>query len=375
MRVLVACFCWLLPLLAAASGLTVDERGKLLLQGVPFRGIGVNYYDAFTRTLGLVPRTDYDAGFQALAARGIPFARFSAGGYWPQDWALYETNRTLYFARLDGVVQSAQQHGIGLIPSLFWNLGTVPDLMKEPCNCWGAANSRTIAFMRAYTCELVTRYAASSAIWGWEFGNEYNLAADLPNALEHRPQVAASLGTPACRTAEDEVTHADIRAALREFALEVRKQDLERIIISGNAFPRLSAWHQAKERSWVADAPSQFAEMLGADNPSPVNTVCGRGYDLAADIGRFDQAVKVAQAVGKPLFIGEFGVPGHDTGDSKFKFARILSAIETNHIPLAALWVYDFAGQVKDWSVTATNDRNWQLEAIAAANKRMQLSR
>jgi len=49
--------------------------------------------------------------------------------------------------------------------------------------------------------------------------------------------------------------------------------------------------------------------------------------------------------------------------------------IETNHIPLAALWVYDFAGQVKDWDVTTTNDRNWQLEAIAAANKRMQSSR
>lgn len=376
MRVLAACLCWLVSLLAAvASGLTVDERGELLLRGVPFRGIGVDYYDAFTRTLGPVPRTDYDAGFGALAARRIPFARFSAGGYWPQDWALYETNRTEYFARLDGVVQSAQQHGIGLIPSLFWNLSTVPDLMKEPCNRWGTANSQTIAFMHAYTRELVIRYASSPAIWGWEFGNEYNLAADLPNALEHRPAVAPALGTPAYRTAEDEVTHADVRLALREFAIEVRKQDSQRIIISGNATPRPSAWHQAKERSWAADTPAQFAEMLAADNPSPVNTLSVRGYDLAADIGRLDQASKLARANRKPLFVGEFGVSGHGLGEAKIKFATILAAIETNHIPLAALWVYDFDGQVKDWSVTATNDRNWQLEAIEEANRRMRVSR
>jgi len=376
LRVLAACLCWLVSLLAAvASGLTVDERGELLLRGVPFRGIGVDYYDAFTRTLGPVPRTDYDAGFRALAARRIPFARFSAGGYWPQDWALYETNRTEYFARLDGVVQSAQQHGIGLIPSLFWNLSTVPDLMKEPCNRWGTANSQTIAFMHAYTRELVIRYASSPAIWGWEFGNEYNLAADLPNALEHRPAVAPALGTPAYRTAEDEVTHADVRLALREFAIEVRKQDSQRIIISGNATPRPSAWHQAKERSWAADTPAQFAEMLAADNPSPVNTLSVRGYDLAADIGRLDQASKLARANRKPLFVGEFGVSGHGLGEAKIKFATILAAIETNHIPLAALWVYDFDGQVKDWSVTATNDRNWQLEAIEEANRRMRVSR
>ena len=102
---------------AGASGLSTNKRGELLLRGVPFRGIGVNYYDAFTRTLGQPARTNYDAGFRELAARRIPFARFSAGGYWPRDWGLYQTNRAEYFARLDGVVRSAERHGVGLIPS------------------------------------------------------------------------------------------------------------------------------------------------------------------------------------------------------------------------------------------------------------------
>ena len=360
---------------AAASGLVTDKRGELLLRAVPFHGIGVNYYDAFTRTLGQTARTNYDAGFRKLAARRIPFVRFSAGGFWPQDWGLYQTNRAEHFARLDGVVKSARRHGIGLIPSLFWHLSAVPDLVGEPCNRWGDPNSRTIAFMRQYTRELVTRYRRSPAIWGWEFGNEYNLAADLPNAAEHRPPVVPSLGTPAQRSAEDELTHAAIRVAFREFALEVRKHDPQRIIVSGNSIPRPSAWHQMKEKSWKQDTPEQFAEMLAADNPSPVNTLSVRGYDLTADIGRLAQAMTVAQAVKKPLFVGEFGVPGPATVESKMQFATILSAIETNHVPLSALWVFDFDSQAKDWNVTATNDRSWQLDAIQRANERMKTKR
>jgi hypothetical protein len=187
--------------------------------------------------------------------------------------------------------------------------------------------------------------------------------------------VAPNLGTPAQRTAEDELTHAAIRVALREFALEVRKHDAHRLIISGNAFPRLSAWHQAKEKSWQADTPAQFAEMLAADNPSPINTLCVRGYDLATDLGRLGQAAQVAKAAKKPLFVGEFGVPRPETDGSKLKFAQILSAIETNQIPLAALWVFDFEDQDKDWNVNAMNDRHWQLDLVQAANERLRKSR
>ena len=365
-------------LTAAASGLTVNERGELLLNGTLFHGIGVNCYDAFVRTLnphGEPPRTNYDAGFRELAARGIPFVRFSAGGYWPEDWNIYRTNRSKYFARLDGVVKSAEQQGIGLIPSLFWNMNAVPDLLGEPCNRWGDSKSRTIAFMREYTREVVTRYLRSPAIWGWEFGNEYNLLADLPNASEHRPPVVPDRGTPASRTVEDELTHTDIRVAFREFALEIRKHDPQRIIVSGNAFPRVSAWHQAQARSWQADTPEQFAEVLAADNPSPINTLCVHAYDLTADLCRLDQALAVAQAARKPLFVGEFGVPGAPTEETRTKFAKLLSAIETHHVPLAALWVFDFDDQAKDWNVTATNERKWQLDAIQQANERMRKNR
>ncbi len=367
----ILCLINLVPAAGAESGLSVNGRGELLLHGGSFRGIGVNYYDAFTRTLDQPVRTNYDAGFQELAAREIPFVRFSAAGYWPRDWGLYLTNRSEYFARLDGVVRSAEHHRVGLIPSLFWNLSTLPDLVGEPCNRWGDPHSRTIALMRQYTRELVTRYARSPAIWGWEFGNEYNLAVDLPNASECRPPVVPGLGTPARRTAEDDLPSTALSVALHEFALTVRQHDPQRIIISGNAFPRRSAWHQQEEKSWQADSRDQFARVLAAENPRPINTLSVHAYDLTNDLARLEQAMSVARVAGKALFVGEFGVPGPTTRESKANFAAMLSAIETNHVPLSALWVFDFDDQAKDWNVSSTNDRSWQLDAIQQANEGM----
>ena len=353
-----------------APGLSAGADGMLRLAGQPFRGIGVNYYDAFARTLAEPSRTNCEAGFRELAARGIPFARFSAGGYWPSEWGLYRTNRAEHFARLDGVVKAAERQGIGLIPSLFWLLSTVPDLVGEPCDQWGNSKSRTQAFMRDYVREVVTRYRGSPAIWAWEFGNEYNLVADLPNAAEHHPAVVPSLGTPAARTARDELTHDQIRAAFVAFAEEVRRHDPHRLIITGNAFPRVSAWHQRAAKSWQRDTPEQFAEMLAGDNPGPVNSLSVRAYETS-DTDRLGAAMKVAAQVRKPLFVGEFGVPGNPTPESRQRFAEMLGQLERESVPLAALWVFDFDGQAAYWSVTATHARAYQLEAVGAANRRL----
>src|SRR3954468_23964873 len=85
----------------AAAALTVAPDGTLLRDGVPYRALGVNYFDSFTRTLHDPSRTNYNAGFVELARRKIPFARFCGGGFWPSDWALYQTNRLEYFQRFD----------------------------------------------------------------------------------------------------------------------------------------------------------------------------------------------------------------------------------------------------------------------------------
>lgn len=349
-------------------GLICRSDGVLLKDGAPYRGIGVNYFDAFARTLKDHNDTSYDAGFATLAAREIPFARFMCTGFWPSEMKLYLHDRETYFKRLDGVVRSAAKHGVGLIPSLFWYMPTVPDLVGELCDQWGNPQSKTHEFMRTYVREVVTRYQDSPAIWGWEFGNEYNLDADLPNAKEHLPPIVPQLGTPATRSDRDILTHEMIRTAFREFAKEVRKYDRTRIVCTGNSIPRPSAWHQMHEGTWTKDSREQFAEMLAGDNPDPVDTISVHVYADAAD--QLAEAVRAAGSSNKPLFVGEFGDPGEGS-ETKERFASLLRRVEELEVPLAALWVFDYGGQT-DWSVRADNARSYQLQAIAEANRRIQ---
>jgi hypothetical protein len=363
-------------------GLTVRRDGTLLRDGEPYRGIGVNYFDPFVRTLKRPNDTSYREGFAELARLGIPFARCLFCGFWPADYKLYLEDKERYFALLDGVVRAAEDSGVGLIPNLFWYSAAVPDLVGEPRGQWGNPKGKTHEFMRTYLKQVVTRYRDSPAIWGWEFGNEYNLGADLPNAAKHRPKIVPQLGTARSRSAHDDLTHDMIATAFAAFAAEVRRHDPHRMITTGNSAPRPSAWHQWKEKSWKQDSENQYHERLLLDNPSPVNTITVHLYWQSAK--RFGRQVSIeeflkltmdtAAQARKPLFVGEFGAwdRGAEGGQAeRTRFARILAAIEKAKAPLAALWVYDFAHQARSWNVTSTNARAYQLDAVAAANRRI----
>lgn len=351
------------------TGFSLGTNGGVLLNGQSYRAIGVNYYDAFVRLLNGSNPSEIEARFHVLASNQIPFIRFSAGGYWPVNWGMYQTNRVEHFRRLGEVVKLAERYNLGLIPSLFWHQPTISDLVGEPADEWGNSHSRTHEFMRTYTREVVTRLKDSPALWAWEFGNEFNLVADLPNAAKHRPPVNRRLGTPGSRSARDELTHTHVRTALVEFAREVRRHDPHRLIFSGNAFPRPSAWHQQREGSWRRDSPEQWAEMLAADNPNPIGSLSGRLYSTN-DLKCLPTAAELSRQLGKPLFIGEFGVPGAMTDDARDQFRQTLDALEVHDVPLAALWVFDFEWQAKEWSVTADNFRREQLQGIAERNRR-----
>lgn len=354
--------------------LHVNADGTLTHNGKPFRGFGVNYVGCFWRLLENPDDAPIRAGFRALAAARIPFARFAACGYWPSDNGLWASDRSGYLRRLDRVFDAAERAGVGLIPSLFWHYPTLPDLVGEPVRALGDPKSKTHAQMREYTSILVRRYRKSPALWGWELGNEYNLPADLPNAAEHRPPIVADKGTPKRRSADDEVTHAMIRTVAREFGREVRRHDTERLLHAGHGFPRASAWHQERERSWTQDSAMQFVQTLIADSPDPIDTLGGHLY--AEESPRFGKpfsaeallaaAQTAAHTARKPLFVGEFGTPG---GDTKPEFAQMLDALVSADVALAALWVFDFPPQ-NEWSVTADNARAYQLAAIAGALKK-----
>jgi len=357
------------------------HAGVLMKDGKPYRGIGANYFDLFGRTLKNPADTSSRENLRALAKAHIPFVRFMCGGFWPADQKLYLQDREAYFQRLDAIVKTAEESGIGLIPSLFWHLPTVSDLAGEHLDELGNPESKSIAYILRYTEEVVQRYRNSPAIWGWEFGNECNLGCDLPNATQHRPQVVPQLGTPKERTERDELKFSQLRIALAAFAGTARKLDPVRIIVSGNSVPRQSAYHNVTEKSWKPDTEEQFAEILLRDNPDPLNVICihqypeknnayaGGAKSIAELIGL---ATKHAARAGKPLFIGEFGAEKRPAEKERAVFEEFLAAIGKHQVPLAAFWVFDLDSQKKDWNVSFQNERAYMIELVAQANARIQ---
>jgi len=365
------------PELSQLPGLTVHD-GQLLLKGQPYSGIGANYFSLFYRTLKNPSDTSYEDGLRQLSEAQIPFVRFMACGFWPVDWDLYLRDRATYFKRLDSVVECAERAGVGLIASLFWHMPTVPDIVGEPMDQLGNPNSKTIAFIRQYTTEVVLRYRNSPAVWGWEFGNEYNLCVDLPNASKSRPRIVPRMKTALKRTERDELSSQAMLTAFAQFTTTVREHDKHRIIITGNSIPRPSAYHNTKEKIWKKDSGEQFREILLRDNPDPFDVISVHVYRNSgqANTGSVEELVETLRNISvrakRPLFIGEFGAPA-TLGNAKERsvFAEHLKVIEANKVPLSAFWVFDHAGQNNTWNVTFDNKRRYMLKLVGDANRRM----
>jgi hypothetical protein len=58
------------------------------------------------------------------------------------------------------------------------------------------------------------------------------------------------------------------------------------------------------------------------------------------------------------------------TAPTRRQFREWLAALDRNGVPFAALWVFDFEAQAKDWNVSAVNARHEQLRLIAEMNDR-----
>jgi len=353
------------------------ENGMLIKDCQPYRAVGVNYFDAFYRTLRNPADKSYKEGVKKLSQNGIPFIRVMISGFWPKDWELYLKNKEQYFSLLDEFIRTAEEYKIGLVLNLFWNVSTIPDIVGEPISAWSDPNSKTIAFMKEFTREIVSRYKGSPSVWIWEFGNEYNLVVDLPKPYE---KVAPQYGTPAKRTEKDRLSWKDITTAFVLFANEVRKIDPYRPISTGNSVLRGSSYHLAFFKTWDKDNQKQLFYMLHMTNPSEYDVVSIHLYPTTIETNYPKYGIyhtikmlkNYSEKLDKVLFIGEFGVcrGEHATSkeDEKRKFEELITVIRDAEVPLAALWVYDFKGQDKTCSVTFENDRAYQLYYIMKIN-------
>jgi hypothetical protein len=349
------------------------RNGVLMREGRPYLGVGANYQTLFGKLLQNKDDTSSLDKLARLGKAGIPFVRFRASGFSAENQKLYLQDRPEFFRRMDLVVRCAEQNRIGLIPSLFWRLATVSELVGEDRNQLGNPDSKANQFIRQFTQEMVTRYNDSSAIWGWEFGNEANLAIDLPGGGARRNPRALFGGDS--QPGEARLTSEQLRTVYTLFAQTVRKTDPWRIIEPGTAMPRTSAWHLARGTGWGHDSPEQSLSTLLTLAPDPMNMISAHVYAKAKELyparansteGVLALLMKQAAAAGKPLFLGEF--PVRDQAQAQ----EFLRAIEVNRVPLSAFWVFDYQAQERTMSVDFDNERSFALDLVVKANRVLQ---
>ena len=414
------CF-WRVRAMDESSGVCVANSGSLAGKlvrynaagnAVALRAFGVNYYDAFLRYLSNSNDTSFIQGFDYLNTHHVPVVRVLAAGFWPKDWNLYFTNKTEYYRRLDFLVQQAERHHVGLILDLFWTATTVGELVDDavsagylkagtdfvpsnPLNndylghptyaeyrkALGRSDSGSNALIAYYTREVVSRYARSPAVWAWEFGNEYNLAVDLPNIATQRPTRAPSLGqnlpaesssVPAW-TGKEDITRDDILVAKNLFAATVRTIDAWRLIMSGDSTPRQAAYSNWKAHTWAVNSRTDLAKVIPMDNPAPMDTVTIHHYPetpgAAAVVyftdgpvtnqwltGQYKELltyfVTNSAALNRPLVVGEWGAIGDGTtADEKTTFNRVMQALIDAQVQLSLLWTFDTrnTGMTNQW--------------------------
>jgi hypothetical protein len=401
----------LVILLACSSDISQEkhglyvENGTLMKDNQPYFGIGANYFDLFYRSIRDVSDTSHIEGLTRLAEAGIPFVRFSAGGFWPIDWKLYQDDKEKYFELFDDLVELAEELEIGLIPSLFWHFQAIADLNGETMDQFMNDQSKTVGFIKQYTGELVQRYNNSPALWGWEFGNEFSLFIDIPPIGGTIPGVSRTLGTPAARdSVRDVLVSGCMYNAYDEFAKTIREHDQVRAIFTGGSEPRAWAFNNAAGNPWVKDTEDQTRAMLLRYNSDPINTLTIRGYwnlknsfdNIAIDeytpanihaneimglsfAEYIPYAMKWSEETGKPLFVGEWGASQGwltegktwNTMNVKDAFQERLDAIVDNRVPLSAFWVYDLKGQNGTWNITFDNERAYMIDMVLEANKKL----
>lgn len=351
-------------------GITVAEDGSMMLGTEKLYLSGVDCYNLFNQCVS----DNFSAEkaketLDILAENNIGVVRFNCGGYDYKFLDNYFNQKEAYLNLLKEIASYAQQLEIGLIPSLFWLHNAVPDYYDEPIRYWGKANSQTIAFLKEYTTSIVSALKEYKAIFAWEFGNEFNLACDLPNAAEHMPSLPSG-SSRSSRTAEDYLSASDMGYALLQFSAAVLNVDKSgRMITTGNATLRPSQYHQLNYGSWEQDTEEQFSTMLATFAPTGVNaisehvyftsqTTFGRELSLAEYL---EYMINTAKTMKKAYYIGEWG--GGNNSEVEY-YRGIGNAFVDAGVQLVLLWNFNLTEGSVESSFSGQSERGKALLKI-----------
>ncbi len=322
---------------------------------------GTNYYSLFSCTFTAENEYDFqpaERGLAVLAEHNIHVVRFNASGfYYPNDMRRYFADKNAYFDALHKLTHLAEMYDIRLIPSFFWQMTCLPNLFDEGYETgWGNQKSNTFRFMTNFTKEYVSALAKEKNIAFWEFGNEFNLVADLPNFeqnLKTDPLPAGSARS-ARSAQEDKLTTSGVNGAFAEFARIVKQEDaLARPSGNGNAFLRPSQYNQYAHNTFTHDTLDEHAAVWKLLCPAPMTCASEHIYhpDWEKPVMYGNRAVSLEEYLrfnkqlcdknGYTYYIGEYGAIQKKDPSDYSGWAEMSELFRKCGIPLALVWNYD----------------------------------
>ena len=263
-------------------GLTVSASGQLLRDGVQFRNIGMNYPGAITRiysqpsatACAYTPSAEQDAMLDVCDSMKVKVLRVKATPLWPAQWR-YGVNggvagvastvgdREAHYLKIDEFIAKCRARGIGVILTLFFRHASPCDLAGQTVRAGWLNAGATRTYVQAVTQEIVTRYLAEEAVYGYEWSNEVNHYNDATDATRAGfPYVNTAYGTAASYSAANDIFRGrDLADTVSWWAGIVTAIDSQRILLTGNGpnsytlytgvagvNPEMRQWHQEQVR-------------------------------------------------------------------------------------------------------------------------------
>jgi Cellulase (glycosyl hydrolase family 5) len=336
---------------------------NLVLGGQPFQAIAMNKFDLFYQFLGVasnspatVTRPQAITAMNDAVAAGVCCFRVAAMPYWPVDTDTYVNQPADFWAAFDDMMAELRARGLKIVPVVWWNAWLFPDLAGEPMHDIFSASSVSNDLLLTFAGELATRYGADDTVLFWDLTNEINLNAELDFGVRTTSGISVPHGSPAARSAADNYTSDEMATLLADLTAHMKSFDPNHLVSSGYSVPRSYAWHLRADPEWAGDdktpdSISQMEQYLALTHPDPIDIVSIHLYPdadrLGFDgrdpgvLGRYQDA---ADALAKPLFVGEFGDTNPTVSElrsANFTRRCMLEMLQ-RRVPLSLIWVWEF---------------------------------
>ena len=299
------------------------KDGVIILGDKPFYGVGANYFDGGYRLCEDPLAEDIESAIKTAADHKIPYLRIRLSPYDHEGMITFYEFRDQFFKGMDRCIELCEKYEIGIIATLIW---TPMGYMEDGNSANGFLpeyDSTGMNRMVEYVTEIITRYKNSPAIWGWEVGNEFNLACDV---------------TP------DSIDYDELVEFMRYITEIIRNADgTNRIVTTGNSQNRHASYNLYKNNNWTADTLDEMRLMTGAYESEFTSIVSTHVYEskqilAGADVSLLEYLNKISEFsndIGKPLYIGEYS-----NADIE-EFDRVHEQIMKSDIQLATMWTHN----------------------------------